>query len=52
MPEDLRQCGLVPRVQAKSLYVMGTDVGLVLEATDMLCILPNETCPFAEASIE
>ena len=47
MPEDLRQCGLVPRVQVKSLYVMGKEVGLVLEVTDLLCILPTETCPFA-----
>ena len=52
IPEDLRQCGLVPRVQAKSLYVMGKEVGLVLEVTDLLCVLPEETCPFAEASFE
>ena len=51
MPEDLRECGLVPRVQVKSLYVMGREVGLVLECTDVLCILPTETCPFA-ASFE
>jgi len=52
VPEDLRQCGLVPRVQVKSLYVMGKEVGLVLEVTDLLCVLPTETCPFAEAAFE
>ena len=52
MPADLRECGLVPRVHAKSLYVMGREVGLVLEVTDLLCVLPTETCPFAEASFD
>ena len=52
MPGDLRECGLVPRVQAKSLYVMGREVGLVLEVTDLLCVLPTETCPFTEASFD
>ena len=48
-PEDLRECGLVPRVQVKSLYVMGKEVGLVLEVTDMICSLPTAQCPFEEA---
>ena len=52
MPGDLRECGLVPRIQAKSLYVMGREVGLVLEVTDLLCVLPTETCPFTEASFD
>ena len=52
MPADLPECGLVPRVHAKSLYVMGREVGLVLEVTDLLCVLPTETCPFAEASFD
>ena len=52
MPADLRECGLVPRVQVKSLYVMGREVGLVLECTDVLCILPTDTCPFADATFE
>jgi len=52
MPEDLRQCGLVPRVQVRSLYIMGKEVGLVLDVTDLLCVLPTETCPFADATFE
>jgi len=48
-PEDLRDCGLVPRVQVKSLYVMGKEVGLVLEVTDMICAVPTARCPFEEA---
>ena len=52
MPVDLRECGLVPRVQVKSMYVMGKEVGLVLEVSDILCIQPTEICPFADATFE
>ena len=52
MPDDLRDCGLVPRVQLKSLYVMGREVGLVLECTDILCKFPDEQCPFADITFD
>eukprot|EP00969_Alexandrium_andersonii_P155607 6879745-Alexandrium_andersonii.AAC.1 len=48
LPEDLRECGLVPRVHLKSLYVMGKEVGLVLDVTDMVVIPPAAWCPFEE----
>ena len=48
-PEDLRGCGLVPRVQVKSLYVMGKEVGLVFDVTDLICIPAAVQCPFEEA---
>jgi hypothetical protein len=47
--DSLRECGLVPRVQVKSLYIMGKEVGLVLDVTDMICIPPTAQCPFEEA---
>ena len=51
-PEDLRLCGLVPRIQVKSLYIMGKECGLVLDISDLLCVLPTESCPFAEVAFE
>ena len=30
MPEDLRNCGLVPRVHFKSLWIMGSEAGISL----------------------
>ena len=48
-PDDLRGCGLVPRVQVKSLYVMGKEVGLVLDVMDLIVIPPTARCPFEEA---
>ena len=52
MPEDLRLCGLIPRVHVKSLYIMGREVGLVIDCTDLLVITPEETCPFADQPFE
>ena len=52
MPEDLKTCGLVPRVQVKSLYIMGREVGLVIDCTDLLVITPEETCPFVDSPFE
>ena len=49
-PDDLRECGLVPRVQVKSLWVMGKEVGLVLDVVDLICIPPAAQCPFEEAA--
>ena len=46
MPDDLRLCGLVPRVDFKSLWIMGSDAGISLEVSDLLCDQIEETCPF------
>ena len=49
MPEDLRApAALVPIVQVKSLWIMHKEVGLTLEATDVMCAIPEGTCPFAD----
>ena len=49
MPEDLRApAELVPIVQVKSLWIMRKEVGITLECTDLMCLIPESTCPFAE----
>ena len=49
MPEDLRPpAEIVPIVQVKSLWIMHKEVGITLEATDLMCLIPEETCPFAQ----
>ena len=46
IPDDLRECRLVPRVQFKSLWVMGSDVGLSVEVLDLMVDQVPEECPF------
>ena len=46
MPDGLRECRLVPRVQFKSLWVMGSDVGLSVEVLDLMIDQVPEACPF------
>ena len=46
MPDDLRECRLVPRVQFKSLGVMGSDVGLSVEVLDLIVDQVPDACPF------
>ena len=46
MPDDLRECRLVPRVQFKSLWIMGSDVGLSVEVLDWMVDQVPDTCPF------
>ena len=49
VPEDLRSpAAIVPIVQVKSLWIMHKEVGITLEATDVMCLIPEGTCPFAE----
>ena len=49
MPEDLRApAEIVPIVQVKSLWIMHKEVGITLECTDLMCLIPEGTCPFAE----
>ena len=46
MPDDLRECRLVPRVQFKSLWIMGSDVGLSVEVLDLMVDQAPDACPF------
>jgi len=48
-PEDVRApCGLVPIVQVKNLWCMHKEVGITLECTDLMCLIPEQRCPFEE----
>ena len=46
LPEDLRDCNVVPRVLFKSLWIMGSECGLTVEVTDLLCDEIDDECPF------
>ena len=49
VPDDVRApCGMVPFVQVNNLWVMHKEVGLTLECTDLMCIMPEQRCPFQE----
>ena len=51
IPDDVRApCELVPIAQVKSLWVMHKEVGLTLECTDLMCIMPEQQCPFQEVA--
>ena len=45
-PQDLRECGLVPRVCFRSLWKMGSECGISVDVTDLLCDTADEVCPF------
>ena len=48
MPNDLRDCTLVPRVHIKSLWIMGDSCGVTCDVVDLL-VCPLETeCPFVD----
>ena len=47
-PADLRDCPLVPRVQARSLWIMGGECGLCLDVCDLMCMDVEDECPFVE----
>ena len=46
MPEDLRDCMLVPRVQIKSLWIMGDSCGVTCDVVDLLAFAIEAECPF------
>ena len=46
LPEDLRDCTLVPRVQFRSLWLMGDNCGITVDVTDLMIFPTNEECPF------
>ena len=48
MPEDLRDCMLVPRVQIKSLWIMGDSCGVTCDVVDLLVFAIEAECPFAD----
>ena len=50
MPDDLRECRLVPRVQCTSLWVMGSDVGLSVEVLDLMVDQVPDARPFEKDS--
>ena len=45
MPEDLRDCMLVPRVQIKSICLMGDSCGITCGVVDMLVFAIEAECP-------
>ena len=45
-PEDFKDCDLVPRINVRSLWIMGSDCGLTLECTDIMYDNHQESCPF------
>ena len=48
MPEDLRDCTLVPRVQIKSLWLMGDSCGITCDVVDMLVFAIKAESPFVD----
>ena len=48
MPEDLRDCTLVPRVQIKSLWLMGDSCGITCDVVDMLVFTIKAESPFVD----
>ena len=46
LPEDLRGCLLVPRIQLSHLWMMAREYGFVLQVGDMMVIDSSEECPF------
>ena len=47
-PQDLRECGLVPKVCFRSLWIMGSECGITVDVTDLLCDTADEACPFLQ----
>lgn len=48
MPEDLRECELVPRLHLSHLWIMGRDFGWVMNVTDLMILSTGAQgeCPF------
>ena len=47
-PPDLRECGLVPQACFRSLWVMGSECGVTVDVTDLMCDTSDGACPFLE----
>ena len=46
LPEDLRNCELVPRIHISHLWIMAKDVGWVLKIEDLMVKEASQECPF------
>ena len=46
LPEDLRGCLLVPRIQLSHLWLMSKEFGWVMQVNDMMVLDSTEECPF------
>ena len=46
LPDDLKNCDLVPRIHISHMWMMQKEVGFVLNVIDMMCIPKEEVCPF------
>ena len=46
LPDDLKNCDLVPRIHISHMWMMAKEVGFVLNVIDMMCIPKEEVCPF------
>ena len=47
-PDNFKDVGLIPRINVRSLWIMGSDCGLTLECTDILYDQSQESCPFLD----
>ena len=47
-PDEFKNLDLVPRINVRSLWIMGSDCGLTLECTDIMFDDQQETCPFLD----
>ena len=45
-PLNLRECGLIPIVCFRSLWIMESECGITVDVTDLLCDTSTEECPF------
>ena len=45
-PLNFRECGLIPIVCFRSLWIMGSECGITVDVTDLLCDTSTEECPF------
>ena len=46
LPEDLRNCELVPRIHISHLWIMAKECGWVLKIEDLRIVEKNAVCPF------
>ena len=46
IPDDLKNCDLVPRIHISHMWMMQKEVGFVLNVIDLMCIPKEEICPF------
>ena len=46
LPDDLKNCDLVPRIHISHMWMMQKEVGFVLNVIDLMCIPKEELCPF------